>query len=108
MRNRLKALALYRQRVGKQNLIEGWIEGPCAQAANLRGISRLMTDFFEDPEFVCRLCEFVVALELRFAAAQIAEGAELVGIGDAAASLVGPRIYEQFVWPYQKRLVDGV
>ena len=50
MRNRLKALALYRQRVGKQKLIEGWIEGPCAQAANLRGISRLMLDFFEDPQ----------------------------------------------------------
>lgn len=108
MHNRLRALVLYKERVGKQKLIEGWIEGPCAQAANLRGISRLMMDFFEDPEFVCKLSEFVVELELRFAKAQIAEGAELVGIGDAAASLVGPRIYEQFVWPYQRRLVDGL
>jgi len=31
-----------------------------------------------------------------------------MGIGDAAASLVGPKIYDEFVRPYEKRLVDGV
>jgi MtaA/CmuA family methyltransferase len=108
MHNRLKALALYRQRVGKDKLIEGWIEGPCAQAADLRGINALMMDFFDDPPFVLDLFEFVLELELTFAKAQIAAGAELIGIGDAAASLVGPKIYEGFVWPYEKRMVDGL
>ena len=28
-------------------------------------------------------------------------------MGDAAASLVGPQIYEEFVWPYEKKMVDG-
>ena len=32
----------------------------------------------------------------------------LIGVGDAAASLVGPRIYEEFVWPYEKKLVEGI
>ena len=27
-------------------------------------------------------------------------------MGDAAASLIGPQFYEEFVWPYEKRLVD--
>jgi uroporphyrinogen-III decarboxylase len=31
-----------------------------------------------------------------------------MGIGDAAASLVGPKIYKEFVWPYEKRLIDGI
>ena len=35
MNNRLKALALLRERVGGQLLVEGWIEGPCAEAADL-------------------------------------------------------------------------
>jgi DNA-binding transcriptional regulator YhcF (GntR family) len=35
-------------------------------------------------------------------------GVDLIGVGDAAASLVGPKIYEEFVWPYEKRLVDGL
>jgi MtaA/CmuA family methyltransferase len=29
-------------------------------------------------------------------------------VGDAAASLVGPRIYEDFAWPYEKRMMDGL
>jgi MtaA/CmuA family methyltransferase len=32
----------------------------------------------------------------------------VIGVGDAAASLVGPDIYEEFVWPYEKKLVDGI
>jgi len=108
MHNRLQALALYKQRVGGEKLIEGWVEGPCAQSADLRGINNLMMDFYDDPVFVRDLFEFVLELELRFARAQVAEGAELIGIGDAAASLVGPQIYEQFVWAYEKKMVDGL
>jgi MtaA/CmuA family methyltransferase len=47
-------------------------------------------------------------MELRFAKAQVEAGADMIGLGDAAASLVGPRIYEEFVLPYEKRLVDGL
>ncbi len=108
MTNALQALALYRERVGNELIIEGWIEGPLAEAADLRGINTIMVDFFDDPGFVRDLFEFVVAMELRFAREQINAGADLVGIGDAAASLVGPQIYQEFVWPYEKKLVDGV
>ena len=55
MGNRLRALELYRQRVHKEKLIEGWIEGPVAEAADLRGINTLMMDFFDDPGFVTEL-----------------------------------------------------
>jgi MtaA/CmuA family methyltransferase len=108
MHDRVNAAALLRQRVGGQKLIEGWIEGPCAEAADLRGINRLMTDFFDDPSFVRDLFEFNVALGLEFARAQVEAGADLIGVGDAAASLVGPQIYEEFVRPYEQRLVDGL
>ena len=99
---------LPRSKIGGQRLIEGWIEGPCAEAADLRGINRLMTDFFDDPAFVRDLFEFTVELGLRFGRAQVEAGVDLIGVGDAAASLVGPQIYEEFVLPYEKRLVDGL
>jgi MtaA/CmuA family methyltransferase len=108
MLDRVQAAGLFRERVRGQLLIEGWIEGPCAQGADLRGINTLMLDFYDDPLFVRDLFDFVVALELRFAEAQLDAGVDLIGIGDAAASLVGPRFYEEFVWPSEKRLVDGV
>lgn len=108
MLNRIKAIQLYRERVGGKLLIEGWIEGPCAEGADLRGINTLMVDFMDDPAFVRDLFEFVTEMELRFAKAQVEAGAEQIGIGDAAASLVGPRIYNEFVLPYEIRMVEGV
>src|SRR6185369_8900189 len=47
-------------------------------------------------------------MELRFARVQVEAGVDLIGLGDAAASLVGPQIYEEFVWPHEKKLVDGL
>ena len=74
-------------------------------AADLRGINNLMLDFYDDPDFVRRLFAFVVELGFGFARAQIEAGVDLVGIGDAAASLVGPEIYREFVWPFEQQLV---
>ncbi|MBM3889462.1 MAG: hypothetical protein FJ388_10080 [Verrucomicrobia bacterium] len=108
MHDRVKAVALFREKVAGQLLIEGWIEGPCAQGADLRGINTLMVDFFDDPPFIRDLFEFILEMELRFAKAQVEAGADIIGLGDAAASLVGPEIYEEFVWPYEKKMVDGL
>jgi MtaA/CmuA family methyltransferase len=108
MLDRVKAAALFRRRIGGRKLIEGWIEGPCAEAADLRGINRLMTDFFDDPPFVRRLFDFVLEMELAFAKSQVEAGVDLIGVGDAAASLVGPQIYDEFVWPYEKKLIDAL
>ncbi|HXK60673.1 MAG TPA: uroporphyrinogen decarboxylase family protein [Acidobacteriota bacterium] len=108
MHDRVKAAELFRKEIGHEKLIEGWVEGPCAQAADLRGINNLMLDFFDDPGFVRDLFTFVVEMELAFGRAQIDAGCDLIGIGDAAASLVGPDLYREFVWPFEKQLVQGL
>ncbi len=108
MHNRLQAIALFKEKVGRDKLVEGWIEGPCAEGADLRGINTLMLDFYDDSNFVCDLFEYILEMELKFAKEQAAAGADQIGIGDAAASLVGPEIYEDLIWPYEKRMVDGV
>lgn len=108
MHDRVNAVALFKDRLSGHKLIEGWVEGPCAQAADLRGINTLMMDFYEDPDFVRDLFAFVVEMELRFARAQIDAGADIIGVGDAAASLIGPALYEEFVWPFEVKLVRGI
>lgn len=108
MHNGVRAVGLLKERVGRELLVEGWIEGPIAEGADLRGINTLMLDFYDDPAFVRDLFAFVIELELRFARAQVQAGADCIGIGDAAASLVGPQIYNEFVWPYEKKLVEGI
>lgn len=108
MTDRVEGVRLLRERAAGSLAVEGWVEGPCAEAADLRGINTLMLDFYDAPAFVRDLFAFVVEMELRFARAQIEAGVDLIGVGDAAASLVGPDLYEEFVWPFEKQLVDGL
>ena len=94
MHDRVEAVALLEANERRRR---GWSRAgwrvPCAEAADLRGINTLMLDFYDDPAFVRDLFEFVVEMELAFARAQVEAGADMIGVGDAAASLVGPAIY---------------
>lgn len=107
MHDRVKGAELFRQKVGGEIPILGWIEGPMAEAVDLRGFE-IMTDFFDDPPFVIDLFEFITELEVNFAKAQVEAGVDIIGIGDAAASLVSPDIYQQYVLPYEKKLIDAI
>lgn len=108
MTNRLEALQLLKKHIGKEKIVEGWVEGPCAESADLRGINHLMTDFYDDANFVRDLMDFVTELEIRFAKAQVHAGADMIGIGDAAASLLSRRFYDEFVFPRQKKITDEI
>lgn len=108
MEDRIRGVELLRQRMGNELIVEGWVEGPCSDAADFRGMNRLMVDFADDPEFVAQLFEYSVEMAIGFAAAQIAAGADIIGIGDPPSSLVSPRMYQEQVWPWQKKLVDAI
>jgi len=108
MSNRVAAVAGLAEEVGGERLVEGWIEGPVAEGSDLRGINRIMMDFYDDPRFVRDLFDFVFEMEIGFARAQVQAGAQIIGMGDAASSLVGPRIYEEFVFEYHRKFIDSI
>jgi MtaA/CmuA family methyltransferase len=108
MHDRVCGAAYGRERVGNEVPVLGWVEGPMAQAADMRGITEIMYDVVDDPPFVEDLFEFILEMEVNFAKAQLDAGAHIVGIGDAAASLVSPAVYAELVFPYEKRLVDAI
>ena len=108
MLDRIQAVALLKQKIGNERIVEGWIEGPCALAANVRGINTLMLDFYDDPPFVDELLTFVTEVGIAFARAQRDAGADLMGVGDAAASLVGRPIFEKILVPYHMKLVAAL
>ena len=107
MHDRVKGAALLREKVGGEIPILGWIEGPMAEAVDLRGFG-IMIDMVDEPSFVMDVFEFVTQMEINFARAQIEAGVDIIGIGDAAASLVGPEIYRQYILPYEKKMINAI
>jgi len=108
MSDRLEAIRLFREKVGGQVPIMGWVEGGLAQAADLRGISNLMVDLYDRPEWVLELLEKCTEVEIAFAKAQVEAGADIIGLGDAIASQVNPKMYRKFALPYEQRIFDAV
>jgi len=107
MHDRVKGVAAFREKVGKDMSVQGWVEGPMAMGVDLRGMDVIMMDTFDDPGFVNDLFAFTVEMEIAFARAQVQAGADTIGIGDAAASLINRETYHDLV-PHEKRLVDAI
>jgi MtaA/CmuA family methyltransferase len=108
MSDRLEAVRSFRERVGGQAPVMGWVEGALAQAADLRGVMDLMTDLILRPAWVEELLEICIEVEIAFAQAQVAAGADIIGLGDAVSSLISPAMYRQFALPYEQRLFAAV
>ena len=108
MHDRVRGIERMFSKAGGQRSIVGWVEGPLALAQELRGLSRIMVDFIEDPVFVADLLDFAADVAIDYAPAQIAAGADTIGMSDAAASLIGPLFYEQFVLPRQIRVLSAI
>jgi MtaA/CmuA family methyltransferase len=108
MRDRVDAIRLFHERVGGTIPVQGWVEGALAEAADLRGVSALMYDLYDRPEWVEELLEHIVEVEIAFALAQVEAGATIIGLGDAIASQVNPRAYRQFALPYEQRIFEAV
>ena len=108
MHDRIKAIEIMRREVRDDVSVVGWVEGPLALAQELRGLNRIMTDFVDDPAFVHDLLDFTAAVAIRYADAQIAAGADTIGMSDAAASMMGPEYYREFLFPRQLRVLSHI
>ena len=108
MLDRLKAVQSYKERFGNEYSILGWIEGPAAEAANLRDVITFLMDIMDDEVFACNLMDLCLEVGIAFARAQVEAGADTIGIGDAIVSQVSPDIYERMIQPREKKLVSAV
>jgi len=108
MRDRIQALHSFRTRAGDHYSIMGWVEGPAAEAADLRGVSNFLMDLLDDPDYARALMTRCVETAIDFGCAQIAAGADTIGIGDAIASQVSARTYELLILPFEQQLVAAL
>jgi len=107
MRDRIDAVRQMSAAAGATHSILGWVEGPAAEAADLRGVEDFFVDLLTEPEPILELMDVCVATAVEFGTAQIAAGADTVGIGDAVASQVSRDVYEELILPREKVLVGA-
>ena len=106
--DRLKACELLRSRVGGEYPVIGWVEGCIAEAADLRGLNELLIDLAAGETYLEEFFSVIFEQQKKFALAQLKAGADIIGVGNAAASLIGPDLYRQYGLLWDKAIVDYV
>lgn len=108
MSDTVEAVRQMRQRAGNSVPVVGWVEGAMAECCDLMDIQHVFINLLDEPEAMHQLLDICTRQGILFAKAQIEAGAHIMGIGDSAASLVGPALYEEFVLPYQQRMIRAI
>lgn len=89
------------------SIVSAVIAGPWTIAEGLRGTTELIRDALKDPDYVHELMRFCTQASIRFAEAIVPLE---VGLGyseaPASCSLISPKMYQTFVFPYHKQIVD--
>lgn len=106
--DRIRAVEAFKQAVGDEVPIIGWVEGVLAETADLRGVNGLMIDLAEEEDGLEAVMEEILAQQCRFAKAQVDAGAHIIGVGNAVASLVGPTLYARYCQDLDRRLIEYI
>jgi MtaA/CmuA family methyltransferase len=95
-------------KVGQTHSVLGWVEGPLAEYGDLRGVESAMLDLIDRPDLFAEAGEIIIENATAFALAQVKAGADMIGVGDSAASLIAPEMYAELVLPLQQKLFAAI
>ena len=107
MSDRINAVGRFKQ-LRPDVVTMGACEAPFALANTLMGLEQAMLALCEDPDFLLEVMDWIEPNTLRFVTAQIEAGADMIFMGDAMASQVGGRFYEQYILPSEIRITRAV
>ncbi len=107
-KQRIESVRKMAAEVGQTHSVLGWVEGPMAEYADFRGVENTMLDLIDKPEIFIKAGRIIIQNAIAFAIAQVRAGADMIGIGDAAASLIAPNMYKEFVLPLEQKLIAAV
>ena len=107
-KQRIESVRKMAAEVGQTHSVLGWVEGPLAEYGDLRGVENAMLDLIDRPEVFIKAGRIIVQNAIAFAVAQIKAGADMIGVGDSAASLIAPDMYVELVLPLQQKLFAAI
>jgi MtaA/CmuA family methyltransferase len=108
MNDRVRATQEMFRAVGDICLVLGWVDMPFAEACSVCGVSAFMLMLYDDPRLAHQILEYLTPIVIDFCLAQLEVGALMIGAGDAAASLLSPKLYREYALPYEQRVCSAV
>jgi MtaA/CmuA family methyltransferase len=108
MNDRVRATQEMVRAVGNECFVLGWVDMPFAEACSVCGVAQFMVMLYDDPLLAHQLLEYLTNIVIDFCLAQLEVGTPMIGAGDAAASLLSPRLYREFALPYERRICAAV
>lgn len=108
MHDRMRAVELYKKECGDHWPVMGWIEGCAAESSDLMGLTELIYAFYDEPGMVRDIMDICCETALNCIGPQVEAGADIIGVGDAVASVLGPNVYREWILPYEQKLFAEV
>ena len=85
--------------------------GPWQDAIEMHGMQNMIMATFDKPDWVHRFLEIITQRRLRFIAENL-RGSKMdlmeFGGGGASSTVISPAIFEEFVLPYDKRVIAAI
>jgi uroporphyrinogen decarboxylase len=106
MITRVNEIREFSKLAGSTQFICGWVEGPLAAYCDVRDLSAACLDMYENPEKLKLALNIMTESAIGYITEQVKAGAHCIGIGDAVCSLISPDLYQEFVFPLEKALID--
>jgi len=106
--DKVEGVRLCKEYYGDEKAVCGWIESPFQSAGTLYDLNTFMVDVLLEKGFICELMDFSLELSIKFAEAQIEAGADIIGVGDAMASLISADMYREMVLPRTAKLAEAL
>ena len=108
MLDRLHAIELYKRDAGNHWPIMGWVEGCVAESADLMGLTELIFAFHDEPGMVREMMDICLETAINCIEPMVRAGADIIGVGDAVASVLGPAMYKEWILPYEQKLLAEI
>jgi MtaA/CmuA family methyltransferase len=108
MGDRVHAVAEMARAISGRVALLGWVDMPLAEACSACGVTEFMLLMKDDPAGAHQILEFLTSLVIDFALAQVEVGADMIGAGDAVASLISPAMYAEFALPYEQQVCEAI
>jgi MtaA/CmuA family methyltransferase len=112
VQNALEAVNLIKKHFGDEVFIRGNCDqDPFSLASMMRSPQEWMMDLYdtERRDLVFDLLEYCTDVTIQFIRLMVETGAHMVSNGDSPAGpeLISPQMYEEFAFPYEKRVVEA-